>query len=134
MRGAVFCGALVALVAVAAPAFGQDSALPERILAGGPVLPSRSVEEAAQVVKAQKGVLYAKYSEALKRDPRLKGTVVVEMAIEPSGQVSQVSIKASEIGDVDFLSAVRSVFLQTRFSQQPVATLVLTYPFLFQPQ
>ena len=126
-------GALAALIAGTPAARGQDGPAPPRPAASGPV-GSRSVEEVAQAVRQRKDVLYAAYKQALKRDPGIKGKVVVEFLVEPSGRVSEISFPSSEIADADFLEAVRSVFLQARFSEQPVARMTVSYPLVFLPQ
>ena len=97
-------------------------------------LPSRSLEEVQQELVRHKGAMYEAYNQALKRDPAIAGKVLVEFTIEASGQISQASVDSRDIADADFLAALRSIVLGFRFSDQPVARLMTTYPIDFLPQ
>ena len=132
-RGAVACGALVVALACGVPAFGQDAGAPPQRAAAEGTQQSRSLEEVRQVLERHKGAIYATYNQALKRDPTLAGKLVVEFRIEPNGQVSQASIRSTEIVDADFLAALRSILLGLRFSDQPVRVLITSYPIDFLP-
>ena len=132
--GIIACGAIAALLACAAPAFGQDDgAPPQRPAVNAARLPSRSLEEVRQELERHKGAMYGAYNQALKRDPAIAGKVLVEFTIEASGQISQASVHSQDIADADFLAALRSVVLSFKFSDQPVATMMTTYPIDFLP-
>jgi TonB family protein len=100
---------------------------------GAPGLPSRSLEEVRVVLELRKGALYAAYQQALKRNPKLAGKVVLEFAIEASGTVDGVRIKSSELNDPAFLDAIESIAGKMQFPPEPVEKLVTTYPLDFLP-
>jgi protein TonB len=127
-------GAVAVLLACAGPAFGQDVSPPPQWPASGAARhPSRSAEEIRQVLAQHKGAMYAAYNQALKRDPTIAGKMVVDFRIEPGGQVSQASMRSTEIVDADFLAALRSILLGLQFSDQPVPVMLTSYPIDFLP-
>jgi TonB family protein len=98
-----------------------------------PGLPARSLEEVRVVLEMRKGALYAAYTQALKRDPKLAGKVVLEFTIVPSGGVENVSVRSSELNDAAFLDAIKSIAGKMQFPPEPVQKLVTTYPLDFLP-
>lgn len=93
-----------------------------------PGLPGRSLEEVRVVLELRKGALFAAYNQALKRDPKLAGKVVLEFTIEASGAVADVNVRSSEFNDPAFLDAIKSIVAKLHFPPEPVAKLVTTYP------
>jgi len=98
-----------------------------------PGLPSRSLEEIRVVLEMRKGALYAAYNQALKRNPKLAGKVVLEFTIEASGAVEDVKVRSSELDDPAFLDAIKSIAGKMHFPPEPVEKLVTTYPLDFLP-
>jgi len=98
-----------------------------------PGLPSRSLEEVRAVLETRQGALYAAYNQALKRDPKLAGKVVLEFTIEASGVVEDVKVQSSELSDPAFLDAIKSIAGKMHFPPEPVEKLVTTYPLDFLP-
>ena len=94
---------------------------------------SRSLEEVRTAIERRKGALYAAYNRALKDNPKLAGKVVVEFTIEPSGIVSDVGVRSSELDDPKFLDALKSQIRSLNLPAEPVAKLVTTYPIDFLP-
>ena len=95
--------------------------------------PGRSLEEVRVVLETRKGALYAAYNQALRRDPKLAGKVVLEFTIEASGAVEDVKVRSSELNDPAFLDAVKSIAGKMHFPPEPVEKLVTTYPLDFLP-
>lgn len=93
----------------------------------------RSLEEVRAVLERRKGALYVMYNRALKGNPKLKGKVVLELTIEPSGDVSHVGVRSSEIADPVFLDSIKSLAENMKFPAEPVVKLVTTYPLDFLP-
>lgn len=96
-------------------------------------LPARSPEEVRIVLELRKGALHAAYNQALRRNPKLGGKLVLEFTIVPSGGVEGISVRSSELNDAAFLDAIKSIAGQMQFPPEPVQTLVTTYPLDFLP-
>jgi TonB family protein len=98
-----------------------------------PGLPGRSLEEVRVVLELRKGALYAAYNQALKRNPKLAGKVVLEFTVEASGAVENLSVRSSQLTDEAFLDAIKSIAGKMQFPLEPVEKLVTTYPLDFLP-
>jgi TonB family protein len=94
---------------------------------------ARSVDEIRIAIERRKGAIYADYNRALKDKPTLAGKVVVEFTVEPSGQVTDVSIRSSDLTDAAFLSALKLQIEALKFPAEPVRKLVAKYPIDFIP-
>lgn len=94
---------------------------------------ARSLEEVRVELGKRKGALYAAYNQALKRNPKLAGKVVLEFTIEASGAVDDVRIRSSELNDPEFLDAIQAIAGKMQFPPEPVQKLVTTYPLDFLP-
>jgi len=68
----------------------------ERPLSGGPG-PSRTDEEIQIVFDRHKAALYRLYNRELRRDPTLRGQVVLRLTIEPDGSVSLCEVQSSDM-------------------------------------
>jgi outer membrane biosynthesis protein TonB len=94
---------------------------------------SRSIEEVRLVLERNKGALYAIYNRALREDPTLQGKVVIELTIEPSGAVSAVSLKSSELKSPELEQKLLARFRLMEFKAEDVARLITSYPIDFLP-
>jgi len=75
-----------------------------RSTAGGPQRGSgrgavRTNENIQIVFDRNKGALYSIYQRALRKNPTLQGTLVLQLTIQPSGEVTAVSVASSELDD-----------------------------------
>jgi TonB family protein len=95
--------------------------------------PSRSREEIEMVFDQNKGAIYALYSRALRRDPRLQGKLVLQLTIEPSGTVSSCQVLSSELGDEELLQKLVQRVKMFRFLEKDVAAVTTTKPIDFFP-
>lgn len=59
----------------------------------------RTRQQIRRVFDQYGGRLYSIYARALRKNPALQGTVTFDLEIAPSGEVTAVSIKSSELGD-----------------------------------
>jgi periplasmic protein TonB len=82
----------------------------------------RADEDITIVFDQNKSKLYSLYSRARRANPGLKGKIVLQITIEPTGKVSTVKILSSELNDESLDFGERSV--------QPVT---VTYPIEFLP-
>jgi len=94
---------------------------------------ARSPDEIRLALERRKGAIYADYNRALKGNPTLAGQVIVELTVEPSGDVTGVRLRSAELTDAAFLSALKSQIEALRFPAEPVKKLVAKYPIDFLP-
>ena len=74
------------------------------------------------------------YVPELRKDPTLKGTVVVGFDIEPSGQVTRARIKSSDISNIDLEFCVLSVVSKWKMENPEGKVLRdASFPFRFKP-
>lgn len=93
----------------------------------------RSDEEVSLVFDQNKGALYSLYNRARRQTPGLKGRLVVEVTIEPSGEVSEVEILSSELDNPSLEQRIRMRILQFQFEQKQAETITIIYPIEFLP-
>lgn len=94
---------------------------------------ARSREEVERVFDRNKGAIYALYDRALRQDPTLQGKLVVQLVIEPDGQVSEVELLSSELGDVELERRLVQRIRLFRFEAREVTRVVMTKPIDFFP-
>lgn len=93
----------------------------------------RSDESIRKIMDRNKGAIFAIYNRALRKDPTLQGKVVVQMVIEPSGQVSAVKVVSSELDDSTLESKLLSRIKMIIFGTEDVVKTTLNYSFDFLP-
>ncbi len=93
----------------------------------------RSEEDVAYVMDKHKSMLHSIYKRARRANPSLKGKIVLEITILPSGKVSNVRIKSSELNDAALESSLVSRIKQLDFGARSVETLTVTVPVEFLP-
>ncbi len=100
---------------------------------GGSGKASRSDEEVRRVIDRNKGAVYALYNRALRDRPELKGKLVLEFTIAPSGEVTACRVVSSELDDADLERKIVARFRLIRFESLDVAPMVTTAPIEFFP-
>lgn len=93
----------------------------------------RSEEDVAYVMDKHKSMLHAVYRRALRKNPGLQGKIVLEITILPSGKVSRVRIKSSELNDPVLEASLIARIKQFDFGVRAVKTLTVTMPVEFLP-
>ena len=93
----------------------------------------RTEEDVAYVMDKHKSVLHALYRRARRSHPGLKGKIVLELTILPSGKVSKVRIVSSELNDSALEQNLIERIRQFDFGSRPVQALTLTIPVEFLP-
>lgn len=93
----------------------------------------RSDQSIRRVMDKNKGAIFTIYNRALRKDPTLQGKLVFEMVIEPSGQVSEVKLLSSELGDEALARKILSRIRLIRFEAADVMTTRVNYSFDFLP-
>ncbi len=95
--------------------------------------PSRTREEIEQVFDRNKGALYALYTRAQRDNPELQGKLVLEITIAPSGEVTNVRVVSSELGDPELERKIVARVRLFRFEAKDVETITASKPIDFFP-
>lgn len=118
---------------VASTLAGTSGPEPEAVGGGERQRPSRSREEIEMVFDQNKGAIYALYNRALRQNPSLQGKLVVQLTIEPSGEVSAAEVVSSELDDEELERRLIQRVRMFRFSDRDVAPVTTTKPIDFFP-
>tara|TARA_R110002072_G_scaffold172728_1_gene326961 strand:- start:43675 stop:44640 length:966 start_codon:yes stop_codon:yes gene_type:complete len=73
------------------------------------------------------------YSRELRKDPFLEGILLLEVVIEPTGEVSFCRIVSSELNSPDFESKIVSRMYLADFGEANVLQTTIQIPFPFRP-
>jgi outer membrane biosynthesis protein TonB len=93
----------------------------------------RSDEAIRREMDKNKGAIFAIYNRALRNDPSLQGKYVFEMLITPEGNVSEVKLISSELGDPTLDRKILSRIRLIRFPAENVINTRVNYSFDFLP-
>ena len=93
----------------------------------------RSEESITLVFDKNKGKLYAVYNRARRKDPGLKGKIILQITIAPVGNVVKVAILSSELNNPKLEKGLISRIKQFNFGAQSVEQITVTYPIEFLP-
>ncbi len=86
-----------------------------------------------RTLEANKSRLYARYNRALRKDPFLKGKVLFELEILPSGKVNKVTIKSSELNNAKLERQLTMILRAIKFSEESVGIVVTIWAIDFLP-
>ena len=86
-----------------------------------------------RTLEANKSRLYSRYNRALRKDPFLKGKVLFEIEILPSGKVNKVTIKSSELNNAKLERQLTIILRAIKFSTEKVGTVVTIWSIDFLP-
>src|SRR3984957_16058083 len=95
--------------------------------------PSRTEEEIALVFDSNKGAIYALYGRALRDQPDLRGKLVLEFTISPSGEVTDCHVVSSELQNPDFERKIVARVRLFHFEPKDVAAMTTAKPIEFVP-
>jgi len=93
----------------------------------------RAEEDVTIVFDQNKSKLYSIYNRARRKNPGLKGKIVLEITIQPSGKVSNIRIISSELNDKSLESRLLSRIKLFNFGARDVKAVTVTYPIEFLP-
>lgn len=93
----------------------------------------RAEEDITIVFDQNKSKLYSVYSRARRKNPDLKGKIVLEITIQPSGKVTSVRIISSELNDPKLERRLVSRIKLFNFGAKKVEPIKVTYPIEFLP-
>jgi len=121
----------VQVTRVASSIGGGDG--PNRPLSGG-AFAGRTDEEIQIVFDRYKAALYRLYNRELRKDPTLRGQMVLRMTIEPDGSVSFCVLQSS---DMDAPALVTQVVDRVRTfdfgAKEDIVAVTIIYPIDFLP-
>jgi hypothetical protein len=103
-----------------------------RPLSGGPGL-ARTDEEIQIVFDRYKASLYRLYNRELRKDPSLRGQMVLRLTIEPDGRVSMCALQASDMNAPELSTQVVDRVRTINFGAKDVAAITILYPIDFLP-
>ena len=126
MAGVKVTRASSAIAAVGVP--GGD-----RPVSGDNAVAGRTDEEIQIVFDRYKSALYRLYNKELRRDPTLKGQVILKLTIEPDGSVSLCELKASDMNAPELTAQVVERVRGFDFGAKAVPAITILYPIDFLP-
>jgi outer membrane biosynthesis protein TonB len=94
---------------------------------------TRSAVAMAQIIDGHKASIFGLYQRALDEDPTLEGKVVFELIIEPAGNVSDVKIISSDLGDKGLERKLMARLRSINFGAEDVLRTTLRHTFNFLP-
>jgi len=111
---------------------GTDGA-DERPLSDGPG-PSRTDEEIQIVFDRYKSALYRIYNRELRKNPTLRGKMVLRITIQPDGSVSMVKVMSSEMDSAELDKNIVDRVKKFNFgAKEGVPAITIDYPIDFLP-
>lgn len=106
----------------------------DRPLSGDGVGPSRTDEEIQIVFDRYKAALYRLYNKELRKDPTLRGQMVLHLTIEPDGSVSMCALQASDMNAPELATQVVDRVKTINFgAKEGVPAITILYPIDFLP-
>jgi TonB family protein len=113
----------------------KDLAVVGRVKDAAPEVDSSDVDREAlsRYVKARLKAIQNCYEKELKRNPQLKGKVVVRFHIKPSGRTGDIDVEENTLGNEAVGSCIRTVIRSWVFPFKPDDEVPVAYPFVFSP-
>jgi TonB family protein len=110
-----------------------DARVSGRVSAASPEVDSADVdrEALARYIKARLTAIRGCYEKELKRNPTLKGKVVVRFNITPAGRAGDIRIEENSVGSAEVGECIASLMRSWVFPFKPPEEVAVQYPFLF---
>ena len=113
---------------------GGNGAGGDRPRAGSGAGLSRTDEEIQIVFDRYKAALYRLYNRELRKDPTLRGQLVLKLTIEPDGTVSMCALQATDMHAPELTAQVVDRVRTINFgAKDGVQALTIVYPIDFLP-
>ena len=94
----------------------------------------RTDEEIQIVFDRYKAALYRLYNRELRRDPTLRGQIVLTLTIEPDGSVSMCEVQSSDMNAPALAEQVVTRVRGFDFgAKEDIAAVTIVYPIDFLP-
>jgi hypothetical protein len=94
--------------------------------------PNVNADALAKYVTQRKSAIQNCYERELKRNPSLKGRLVVRFTIGTSGRTTEIEFEQNDLND-SVASCVRAVIRGWLFPFRPDEDVTVAYPFVFAP-
>lgn len=106
-----------------------------RVADAAPDVDSKDVdrEALAKYVRSRKSAIQGCYEKELKRNPQLKGKVVVRFTITKLGRASDVGIEEDTMNNEAVGSCIKAMIRGWVFPFKPEDDVPVAYPFVFSP-
>ncbi len=112
---------------------GDGTGADERLLSDGPG-PSRTDEEIQIVFDRYKAALYRIYNRELRKNPVLKGKMMLRITIKPDGSVSACKLESTDMDSPELVKQVIARVKRFNFGAKAgVPTITILYPIDFLP-
>jgi hypothetical protein len=96
--------------------------------------PSRTDEEIQIVFDRYKATLYRMYNAELRKDPTLRGKLVLRITIEPGGEVSACKVQSNELASPELVAQIVERVKRFNFGpKEKVPKTTILYPIDFLP-
>lgn len=104
-----------------------------RPLAGDGAGAGRTDEEIQIVFDRYKAALYRLYNRELRKDPTLRGQMILRLTIEPDGSVSICQLQSSDMNAPELSAQVLDRVRTFNFGAKDVPAITIIYPIDFLP-
>ena len=105
----------------------------DRPLSGDGASAGRTDEEIQIVFDRYKAALYRLYNRELRKDPTLRGQIVLRLTIEPDGSVSLCEMKSTDMNAPELAAQVVERVKSFEFGAKAVPAITIFYPIDFLP-
>jgi len=96
--------------------------------------PARTDEEIQIVFDKYKAALYRMYNAELRKNPTLRGKILLRITIEPGGEVSACTVQSSDLASPDLVAQVVERVRRFNFGpKEKVPKTTILYPIDFLP-
>ncbi len=117
-----------------ASSIGGGGGTADRPMAGGGMMAGRTDEEIQIVFDRYKAALYRLYNRELRKDPTLRGQMVIRLTIEPDGAVSMCALQSSDMNAPLLADQVVGRIGTFNFgAKEDIAAVTIIYPIDFLP-
>lgn len=104
-----------------------------RPLSSGPG-PSRTDEEIQIVFDKYKATLYRMYNAELRKNPTLRGKIILRITIEPGGEVSACTVHSNDLASPELVAQIVERVKKFNFGpKEKVSKTAILYPIDFLP-
>jgi TonB family protein len=87
----------------------------------------------ARFIQSRKASIQRCYENGLKRDPSLKGKVMVRFELTPQGRASNVEVEESTLRSDEVINCIKTTMRAWTFPFKPSDDVPVSYPFIFSP-
>jgi outer membrane biosynthesis protein TonB len=113
----------------------RDVGIRGRVSDATPDVETSDLDKAAlgRFIKARISAIQGCYESQLKRNPTLKGRIVVRFTIGTTGRVTEVDIDENQMGNDEVASCIKAKIRAWTTPFKPESDATVSYPFVFAP-